>query len=162
MLQSHKPITCTIAHFTQAHYTPLHATCKLHMCMFTVHSGCVYVHAACLRSVHDGIIHALITCLSNVLHVACPVSGMQVCSVCACMWVACMHAVCGMHVCVVCIHMACRHAWGVYSGSALFVAKQSYHIGSKISLNYIVNNVKSGNSTNFNLTSALMYIIFTL
>jgi hypothetical protein len=32
----------------------------------------------------------------------------------------------------------------VYSVSALFVAKQSYHIECKISFNYIVQNVKSG------------------
>jgi hypothetical protein len=138
MLQAHKPITCTIAHFTQAHYTPLHATCKLHMCMFTVHTGCVYVHAACVRIIH--MEHVFVQ------WVACGmlVSGLQVCSVCAYMRVTCIHAVCSMHVCVVSIHMAYRHAWGVYSASALFVAKLSYHIECKISFNYIVPNVKSG------------------
>ena len=144
MLQANKPITCTIAHFTQAHYTPLHATCKLHMCMFTVHSWCVYVHAACVRSVHDDIIHAWSMCLCNDLHVACLCQGCK-CAVYvhACGWHE-MHSVCNMHVCVVCIHMAYRHAWGVYSVSALFVAKLSFHIECKISLNYIVHNVKSG------------------
>ncbi len=84
MLQSHKPITCTIAYFTLVHYSPLHATCKLHMCMFTVHSGCVYVHAACAHCVHDGIIHAWNMCLCNDLHVACCVRDASVHCMCMC------------------------------------------------------------------------------
>jgi hypothetical protein len=73
-----------------------------------------------------------------------PVSGMQVCSVCACMWShACMQ-------CAACMCVWCAFMWhigtpgGVYSASALLVAKLSNHRESKISLNYFVNNVKTG------------------
>jgi len=75
-----------------------------------------------------------------------------------CMWHACVRdasvqCMC-MHVggmqCAACTGVWCAFMWHigmpgrVYSASALHVAKLSYYIECKISLNYIVHNVKSG------------------
>jgi hypothetical protein len=88
-------------HTSQRHTTlPHHATCKPHMCMFTGHSGCVYVHAACVCRMHYGIIHAWSMCLCNYLHVACLCQG--------CKFVVYVHA-CGWHACMQC--EACMCVW---------------------------------------------------
>jgi hypothetical protein len=55
-----------------------------------------------------------------------------------------MYEVCSIHVCVVCSLVAYRHDWGMYSASALLVAKLPWHIECKISLNYLVHNVEYG------------------
>ncbi len=78
------------------------------------------MHPACVRSVHDDIIHAWSMCLCNDLQ----------CAACMCVWFA--------------------FTWhiGMPEGFIVlvpyFVAKLSFHIECKISLNYIVHNVKSG------------------
>ncbi len=102
------------------------------------------MHAACICSVHDGKIHALSMCLFNYLHVACLQQGCK-CAVYvhACVWHACMQ--CAACTCVWCAFICHIGMPGrVYSASALHVAKLSYHIECKISLNYIVHNVKFG------------------
>jgi hypothetical protein len=69
----------------------------------------------------------------------------------ACMMAIFMHGACACATtCMWHIGMPGR----VYSASALHVTKLSYYIECKISLNYIVHNVKSGKL--FNLMSALM------
>jgi hypothetical protein len=83
-------------------------------------------------------------CLFNYLHVACLQQGCK-CAVYVheCGWHACMQ--CAARTCVWCAFMWHIGMPGrVYSASALHVAKQSYYIECKISLNYIVHNVKSG------------------
>jgi hypothetical protein len=67
-----------------------------------VHSGCVYVHAACVSSIHDGIIHAWSMCLCNDSHVACLCQGCKV--QCMCMHVGDMHTCSVQHACVCGLH----------------------------------------------------------
>jgi hypothetical protein len=91
MLHSHKPFICTLDTSTlHPHTMPLASrTCVSLLCAFRM-CLCAWQYS-CME-------HVLVQLLACDM----PAAGMQVCSVCACMWVACSvrHArVCGVHSC---------------------------------------------------------------
>jgi hypothetical protein len=133
MLHSHKPFTCTLHTSTlHPHTMPLASrTCVSLLCTFRM-CLCAWQYS-CME-------HVLVQLL------ACgkPAGGVQgAVYVHACGWFSCMQ-------CVACMCVWCAFMWHigmpgrVYSTSALHVAKLSYYIECKISLNYIVHNVKAG------------------